>query len=79
MPKTEEIENWFTYHAPTPAQLEGYTAIRDKAKELAHTINTHAPESADKTASIRQLREAVMMANASIACHVPAPEKAHGN
>lgn len=74
----EDIENWFTYHAPNPKQQVGYEAIRAAAKNLAHTINAHAPESADKSASIRQLREAVMTANASIACNTaPADPDKH--
>ena len=69
MPKPEDIENWFTHHPPTQEQLVAYEAIRAKAKELAYTINNLVPESADKTASIRTLREAVMTANAAIACN----------
>lgn len=69
MPVTSEhIENWFTYHAPTPGQLEHYTAIRDGAKVLANVIREHTPESADQTVAIRKLRECVMIANAAIAC-----------
>lgn len=64
----ERIEEWFTYHAPTPEQIEQYQAIRDKAKELALTIARNAPVSADQTAALRKLREAVMTANAAIAC-----------
>lgn len=65
---TEQIENWFTYHSPTPEQQVAYKEIRTAAKILAETIVKHSPSSADQTASIRLLREAVMTANASIAC-----------
>lgn len=65
---TEEIENWFTYHAPDTADLVGYTAIRNAAKELATVIATHTPPSADQTAAIRKVREAVATANMAIAC-----------
>jgi len=64
----EEIENWFTYHAPSPEQQVAYQMVRDQAKELAFVINDVVPESADKTAAMRKLREAVMTANAAIAC-----------
>lgn len=64
----EQIENWFTYHAPTETQQQAYRLIRDSAKEFAHAINTLVPESADKTAAMRKLRECVMTANAAIAC-----------
>jgi hypothetical protein len=64
----DQLDNWFTYHSPTPEQNEGYHAIRTAAKILAETIVKHSPSSADQTASIRLLRESVMTANASIAC-----------
>jgi hypothetical protein len=62
-----DIENIFTYHKPTADQLPKYEAIRAKAKELAHVIVDSTPASADQTAAIRLLREAVMTANACIA------------
>ena len=62
-----DIENIFTYHSPTPEQFPKYEAIRAKAKELGHVIVNNTPSSADQTAAIRLLREAVMTANAAIA------------
>lgn len=62
-----DIEHIFTYHPPTPDQIPKYNAIREKAKELAQVIVDNVPPSADQTASIRQLSEAVMTANAGIA------------
>jgi hypothetical protein len=62
-----DIENIFTYHAPTPDQLPKYEAIRAKAKEMGQYIVDNTPGSADQTAAIRLLREAVMTANAAIA------------
>jgi hypothetical protein len=64
----ETLENWFTYHSPTPEQLPKYQAIREAGLTLAQTIVDNTPPSADQTASIRKIREAVMTANASIAC-----------
>ena len=70
--KASEIENWFTHHPPNPQQKRAYELIREKAKELAHCINTLViMESPDKTAALRKLREAVMTANAAIACYPP--------
>lgn len=66
----EQINNWFTYHSPTPEQLVSYAEIRTAAKIFAETINKHVPDSADKTAAFRLLRESVMTANAAIACYV---------
>ena len=62
-----DIDNIFKYHTPTSEQLPKYEAIRAKAKELGHVIVDNTPASADQTAAIRLLREAVMTANASIA------------
>lgn len=64
----ENIENWFTYHAPKDDQPARYSKIREAAKVLAHIIQENTPPSADQTVAIRKLREVVMVANASIAC-----------
>lgn len=62
------IDNWFTYHAPTSDQLVSYDKLRSSARDFAKAINDLVPDSADKTAAIRKLRECVMTANAAIAC-----------
>jgi hypothetical protein len=62
-----DIDNIFTYHSPTPEQLPKYAEIRAKAKEMGQCIVDNTPGSADQTAAIRLLREAVMTANAAIA------------
>jgi hypothetical protein len=64
-----DLKNLFTYHSPKGDQTERYQKIRDAALDLAVVINECCPESADKTFAIRQLRMAVMTANASIACN----------
>ena len=64
----EMINNWFTYHSPTPNQTEDYKAIRDAGRKFAEVVLSCTPESADQTTAIRTIREAVMWANASIAC-----------
>lgn len=66
--KTEDLDNWFSYHAPTSEQLFSYQSLREGARAFAEVINKNVPDSADKTAAIRKLREAVMTANAGIAC-----------
>ena len=63
----EAIEDIFTYHAPDSTDLVCYTAIRESAKSLAMTIVANTPPSADQSAAIRKLREAVMTANAAVA------------
>lgn len=63
------IGNLFTYHPPFGSQAERYTAIRSAGKKMAETIVANTPASAEQTTAIRKLREAVMWANASIACN----------
>lgn len=63
-----EIENWFSYHRPSPEDQAKYETIRASAKAFAKTIAECCPASADRTAAMRKLRETVMTANASIAC-----------
>lgn len=66
---TEEIiDQLFTYHPPTDeAQILKYQIVRDAGKALALAVWRNCPYGADRTAAIRQIREAVMTANASIA------------
>jgi hypothetical protein len=63
----ESLISAFTYHAPDPDQAIKYQNIRKQALELAVVIWDACPPSADRTAALRKLREAVMTANASIA------------
>ena len=62
-----DLDNWFTYH-DDPSKVHSYEMIRDAAKDLARIIIRHTPPSADQTTAIRKVREAVMTANAAIAC-----------
>jgi hypothetical protein len=63
-----DLEHWFTYHAPTEEQAGRYGEIREAALEFAAVILANTPTSPDQTAAIRKIREAVMTANAAIAC-----------
>lgn len=62
-----DVDNIFSYHAPTSDQLPKYEVIRAAARIFARILLENTPPSADQTAAIRKLREAVMTANASIA------------
>jgi hypothetical protein len=64
----EQLDNWFSYHSPSLDDLHRYQEIREAARTFARTINLLVPESADKTAAMRKLRECVMTANAAVAC-----------
>lgn len=62
-----EIENRFTYHAPSPDQAVSYGLIRGEARHLAKVLNEMCPESREKSLAMTALEEMVMWANASIA------------
>jgi hypothetical protein len=64
----DQIEQWFTYHAPAGDDPMHYTALREAGNALARTIAEHTPRCADQSAAIRKVREAVMTANAAVAC-----------
>jgi hypothetical protein len=61
------LENWFTYH-DDPTAAPKYASINAAALALAKVVRDNCPPSADRTAAIRQIREARMTANAAIAC-----------
>lgn len=63
----QQIENNFKYHSPKPGQAEKYTAIREKAKELAVLIDETTPSSREQSLAMTNLEQAVFWANASIA------------
>ena len=65
-----KLENWFTYHDMRnneQAQVQ-MANIRIAALELARVIENNSPPSPDQTTAIRKVREAMMTANAAIAC-----------
>lgn len=62
-----ELNNAFTYHSPSEAQILKYQKLREKAKEYALLIFELCPESPDRTRAINMVSDANMIANASIA------------
>jgi hypothetical protein len=62
-----QLDDVFSYHAPTPDQIPKYTALREAAKIFAAVVMAACPQSADRTAALRKVREAVMTANAAVA------------
>lgn len=64
----EQLDNWFMYHAPKDGQAQQYEELRAAGKAMAEVIVRLTPSSADQTAAIRKVREAVFTANAAIAC-----------
>lgn len=63
-----KLYKWFTYHAPEGDDVARYEQLREAGLRFAEVIVNLTPESADQTAAIRKVREAVMTANAAIAC-----------
>lgn len=68
MTVAEELDNWFSYHPPHGDEHLRYGEIRAAGKVFAEKLVELCPESADRAAAIRHIREAVYSANASIAC-----------
>ena len=64
----DQIDNWFTHHPPTAEQVGLYERIREEGQRFALLLIALIPPSADRTVAIRKIREAVMTANAAIAC-----------
>lgn len=63
-----ELKNLFQHHLPTKFQINSYNALRNAAFGFAVAINSLVPEGTEKDASILRLREALMLANAGVAC-----------
>lgn len=62
------LENWFTHHWPTMEQVEQYQRIRSEGHRFAAILTALIPPCPDRSVAIRKVREAVMTANAAIAC-----------
>lgn len=62
------LDKWFSYHPPKGDQVKRYEKLRAQARLFAETIMANVPDCADRSAALRKVREAVMSANAGIAC-----------
>ena len=63
----EQIENNFTYHAPTGDQPERYVSLRNEAKALALHMVELCPPSRELSLALTNLEQAIFWANAAIA------------
>ena len=63
-----DLEHWFKYHPPCEGQPERYELLRAQGLVLARLIFELTPPGPDQAAAIRKVREAIMTANAAIAC-----------
>lgn len=64
----KSLDEWFTHHAPKGDQAGRYGEIRNAGRAFADLVNALCPDGPDKTTAVRTIREAVMWANAAIAC-----------
>lgn len=64
----QDITNWFTHHPPGTEDAGKYLAIREAGLNMAKVVLENTPSSADQSDAIRSIRNAVMTANAAIAC-----------
>jgi hypothetical protein len=67
------LDNWFTYHPPIRDQAERYQEIRQRGGMFVSVIEELAPDSPEKEQALTKVREAVMWANAAIACNEARP------
>jgi hypothetical protein len=61
------LQDLFHYHPPTDTQREKYEMIREVMHQAAVVVVAVCEPGPDQTAAINKLREAMMVANASIA------------
>ena len=64
-----DLANKFTHHPPIGNQAGRYMALRSLGFQLAKAIDEDVPDSDEKTLAIACVRQAVMWANAGIACN----------
>lgn len=70
MTREELILKSFEHHSPTEDQVKRILHVRESFICTAKVLLLACPESADRTAALRQLHEAMMTANKSIACEL---------
>ena len=63
----EELDDTFTYHAPSQAGIERHAALSEAFKTLARTVDLVVPKGREKSIVMTHLEEAKMMASAGVA------------
>jgi hypothetical protein len=71
--ETAELDNLFSYHAPHGDQVDRYGVIRMMGRQLARVIIAYSADSEERRQALFAVRNAVMWANAGIACNEPDP------
>ncbi len=65
--ETRQMDNAYTYHAPTAEQTERYAHLRNVARSLVLCILESCPASRERSVALTELETAIMWANAAIA------------
>jgi hypothetical protein len=66
------LENWFTHHPPANEGVaQVYQEVRNGGREFAELIVDECPLSYERDEALKKIREAVMWANAAVACNAP--------
>lgn len=65
--RTNDIENRFAYHKPTPEKVQEHELIREQVKTLAHYWSGNLPAGREQATALTKLEEAMFWANAAIA------------
>lgn len=68
VPTADKLGHLFTYHPPTEGDIPKYHDIREAGLAFARVVDRCCPPGADTSTAIRKIREAVMTANAAVAC-----------
>lgn len=68
MIRASDIDDWFEHHKLSANQAAACERLRQRGHALAMAIIEESPSSADQSAAIRLVRQAVWTANAGIAC-----------
>lgn len=63
----EILSELFSYHPPTEVTLPKFAAINQAAKNFAEVVLQNCPSSVDRSRVIEMIRDARMVANASVA------------
>ena len=69
--QTDDIENRFRYHPPTPETVRAHEAVRAAYRTLAHFVAGQTPPGRHQALALTALQESMWAANAAIACDTP--------
>lgn len=70
-PSTQELENRFGYHRPSPDAVKQHQTVRNAVLELATLIVSICPEGRELSLALTSLEEVGMRANQAIAMTQP--------